>query len=132
MVAVLGPSGSGKTTLLRCIAVEAPTGGEIWKRVELLSSGERGILVPPEQRHFGMMFQSYAVWPHMTVFGNVAYPLGTRRLPKAEIEERVSASSASWGSRTSAMSTRERERRPAAARGARPLPRQGPEGDPFR
>ena len=75
MVAVLGPSGSGKTTLLRCIAgLETPTGGEIWSGGELLSSGEEGVLVPPEQRNFGMMFQSYAVWPHMTVFGNVAYP----------------------------------------------------------
>jgi len=90
MVAVLGPSGSGKTTLLRCIAgLEAPTGGEIWSGSELLSSGEAGVLVPPERRNFGMMFQSYAVWPHMTVFGNVAYPLRTRRLPTAEIEERV-------------------------------------------
>jgi iron(III) transport system ATP-binding protein len=90
MVAVLGPSGSGKTTLLRCIAgLETPTGGEIWNGGQLLSSGERGVLVPPEARNFGMMFQSYAVWPHMTVFGNVAYPLKVRRLPKAEIEERV-------------------------------------------
>ena len=90
MVAVLGPSGSGKTTLLRCIAgLETPTGGQVWSGGQLLSSGERGILVPPEKRNFGMMFQSYAVWPHMTVFGNVAYPLKVRRLPKAEIEERV-------------------------------------------
>ena len=90
LVAVLGPSGSGKTTLLRCIAgLETPTGGEIWSGGQLLSSGERGVLVPPEKRNFGMMFQSYAVWPHMTVFGNVAYPLKGRRLPKAEIEERV-------------------------------------------
>ena len=90
MVAVLGPSGSGKTTLLRCIAgLETPTGGEIWSGGQLLSSGERGVLVPPEKRNFGMMFQSYAVWPHMTVFGNVAYPLRVRRLPKAEVEERV-------------------------------------------
>ena len=66
-----------------------PDGREIWSGGQLLSSGERGVLVPPEKRNFGMMFQSYAVWPHMTVFGNVAYPLRGRRLPKAEIEERV-------------------------------------------
>jgi iron(III) transport system ATP-binding protein len=90
MVAVLGPSGSGKTTLLRCIAgLETPTGGEIWAGDQLLSSGERGVIVPPEKRNFGMMFQSYAVWPHMTVFGNVAYPLKVRGLPRAEIEQRV-------------------------------------------
>ena len=90
MVAVLGPSGSGKTTLLRCIAgLEAPTGGEIWSGDRLLSSGSRGIEVPPEKRNFGMMFQSYAVWPHMTVFGNVAYPLKIRGLSKSEIQDRV-------------------------------------------
>jgi iron(III) transport system ATP-binding protein len=90
MVAVLGPSGSGKTTLLRCIAgLETPTGGEIWKGSQLLSSGEKGIVVPPEKRQFGMMFQSYAVWPHMTVFANVAYPLKVRRFSKSRIEESV-------------------------------------------
>jgi iron(III) transport system ATP-binding protein len=90
MVTILGPSGSGKTTLLRCIAgLEAPTSGEIWRGTQLLSSGARGIVVPPERRNFGMMFQSYAVWPHMTVFENVAYPLHVRRLPKAEVEDRV-------------------------------------------
>ncbi len=90
MVAVLGPSGSGKTTLLRCIAgLETPTGGEIWSGDLLLSSGDRGVIVPPEKRNFGMMFQTYAVWPHMTVFGNVAYPLKVRGMGKAEIQERV-------------------------------------------
>ena len=90
MVAVLGPSGSGKTTLLRCIAgLETPTGGEIWSGGELLSSGPQGVVVPPEKRNFGMMFQSYAVWPHMTVFGNVAYPLRILGRPKAEVDERV-------------------------------------------
>jgi len=90
MVAVLGPSGSGKTTLLRCIAgLEAPTGGEIWNGQQLLSSGSRGIIVPPEKRHFGMMFQTYAVWPHMTVHGNVAYPLKVRGLSRSQIEDRV-------------------------------------------
>jgi len=90
MVVVLGPSGCGKTTLLRCIAgLEAPTGGEIYSRNRLISSGDRGVIVPPEKRTFGMMFQSYAVWPHMSVFQNVAYPLKLRRVSKAEIQERV-------------------------------------------
>ena len=90
MVTVLGPSGCGKTTLLRCIAgLEIPTGGEIWNEGRLLSSGARGIIVPPERRHFGMMFQSYAVWPHMSVFRNVAYPLRGRGWSKSRITERV-------------------------------------------
>lgn len=79
MITILGPSGCGKTTLLRCIAgLEAPTGGEIWAGARLLSSGDRGVIVPSNKRDFGMMFQSYAVWPHMTVFGNVSYPLRVR------------------------------------------------------
>jgi iron(III) transport system ATP-binding protein len=90
MVTVLGPSGCGKTTLLRCVAgLETPTAGEIWNGPKLLSSGERGVIVPPERRHFGMMFQSYAVWPHMSVFGNVAYALKGRGLSKASVNERV-------------------------------------------
>jgi iron(III) transport system ATP-binding protein len=90
MVTVLGPSGCGKTTLLRCIAgLETPSAGEIWSGGQLLSSGERGVIVPPERRQFGMMFQSYAVWPHMSVFGNVAYALKGRGWSRAEIEERV-------------------------------------------
>jgi iron(III) transport system ATP-binding protein len=92
MVTVLGPSGCGKTTLLRCIAgLEVPTDGEIWSGDRLLSSGSKGLLVPPERRGFGMMFQSYAVWPHMSVFENVAYSLKIKRVPKARIEERVSS-----------------------------------------
>lgn len=91
MVTILGPSGCGKTTLLRCIAgLEQPTGGEIWSGSRLLSSGKNGVIVPPERRDFGMMFQSYAVWPHMSVYGNVSYPLKLRRWSKAQIEARVS------------------------------------------
>src|SRR5690606_37180251 len=92
MVTVLGPSGCGKTTLLRCIAgLEVPTGGEIWSGSRLLSSGDKGLIVPPERRGFGMMFQSYAVWPHMSVFENVAYSLRIRRMSRDRIEERVSS-----------------------------------------
>jgi iron(III) transport system ATP-binding protein len=77
-VALLGPSGCGKTTLLRMVAgLEDPTDGEIW-------IGEKrvfgpGLSSPPEERGLGMVFQSYAVWPHMTVEQNVAYPLKLRR-----------------------------------------------------
>ncbi|MEK6710579.1 MAG: ABC transporter ATP-binding protein [Nitrospinota bacterium] len=92
-VTLLGPSGCGKTTTLRCIAgLEVPEGGEIRIGEELLTSGERGICVPPEQRRLGMVFQSYAVWPHMTVFENVAYGLRAQSVPKAEVGERVTRS----------------------------------------
>jgi iron(III) transport system ATP-binding protein len=73
-LSLLGPSGCGKTTTLRCLAgLERPTDGEI--RFDGTPVVARGVFVPPEQRHMGMVFQSYALWPHMTVFGNVAYPL---------------------------------------------------------
>lgn len=90
ILTLLGPSGCGKTTLLRCIAgLETPDSGEIFIGDELVWSKEQGISLPPEKRGIGMVFQSYAIWPHMTVFGNVAYPLEVRKTPKAEIEERV-------------------------------------------
>ncbi|TDE03117.1 ABC transporter ATP-binding protein [Jiangella asiatica] len=90
MVVILGPSGCGKTTLLRCVAgLETPTGGEIHSNGRVVSSARQGVQVPPERRGFGMMFQSYAVWPHMSVRRNVSYPLAVRRVPKAELTERV-------------------------------------------
>jgi len=83
-VTLLGPSGSGKTTTLMLIAgFEAPTSGEIRIR------GASVVRHPPEKRDIGMVFQSYALFPHMSVFGNVAYPLRTRRLPSTEVAERV-------------------------------------------
>ena len=87
-VTLLGPSGCGKTTMLRMIAgFEKPTAGEISIDGRAVSS-ER-TFVPPEKRDIGMVFQSYAVWPHMTVFDNVAYPLRIKKTPRQELERRV-------------------------------------------
>jgi iron(III) transport system ATP-binding protein len=89
---LLGLSGSGKTTLLRCVAgLEQPDGGEITISNTLVSSFERNFFIGPEERGLGMVFQSYAVWPHMTVFENVAFPLinGPHRLSSAAIKQKV-------------------------------------------
>ncbi|HDP80558.1 MAG TPA: ABC transporter ATP-binding protein [Spirochaetes bacterium] len=87
-VSLLGPSGCGKTTLLRLIAgLETPSAGEIVLGDTLLYGA--GVNISPEKRRFGMVFQSYAVWPHMTVFENVEYPLKVRRLDKKKRAERV-------------------------------------------
>jgi len=92
-VSLLGPSGCGKTTTLRCIAgFERPDGGRIAFGDEPLTDFDRGIFVPPNRRGFGMVFQSYAVWPHMTVIQNVGYPLQVQGgLSRKDIEERVHA-----------------------------------------
>jgi iron(III) transport system ATP-binding protein len=77
---LLGPSGCGKTTTLRSIAgLEQPTSGEIAVDGRVVYSSARGIFVAPNLRNFGMVFQSYAIWPHMNVFQNVAFPLEVRR-----------------------------------------------------
>ena len=90
IVTLLGPSGCGKSTTLRCIAgLEQPDRGEIFFGRRPLFSRARGIAVPPERRNVGMVFQSYAIWPHLTVFQNVAYPLQVRHLPPEQIAERV-------------------------------------------
>ncbi|HEX6512340.1 MAG TPA: ABC transporter ATP-binding protein [Chloroflexota bacterium] len=87
---LLGPSGCGKTTLLRLIAgLETPDAGEIFLGDRCLAAPSRGTFVPAEQREMGMVFQSYAIWPHMTVFENVAYPLKVRHLRRGEIRDRV-------------------------------------------
>ncbi len=91
-VVLLGPSGCGKTTTLRCVAgLERPDGGEIEIGGELVNSYEKGNFLPPEQRDIGMVFQSYAVWPHLNVFQNVALPLtdGRKRLPKNQVRDQV-------------------------------------------
>src|SRR5690242_18787833 len=76
IVVLLGPSGCGKTTTLRCVAgLEHPTAGRISIGGNVVSEPEQGTLVPPRLRNIGMVFQSYAVWPHMTVQQNVVYPL---------------------------------------------------------
>jgi iron(III) transport system ATP-binding protein len=89
---LLGPSGCGKTTTLRSIAgLEKPTGGEIRVGDRTVFSAAQGIFVAPNRRNFGMVFQSYAIWPHMNVFQNVAFPLevGRRRFSQAEKADRV-------------------------------------------
>jgi iron(III) transport system ATP-binding protein len=87
---LLGPSGCGKTTLLRCIVgLESPDEGEIVIGDEIVWSREKNIFVPPENRGLGMVFQTYAIWPHMNVFENVAYPLTTRKMAKDEVRLKV-------------------------------------------
>lgn len=87
-VSLLGPSGCGKTTTLRLIAgFEKPDAGEILLDGAPISSSS--FVLPPERRAMGMVFQTYAVWPHMTVYDNVAYGLRLRKVPQTEIKERV-------------------------------------------
>src|ERR671934_2739793 len=91
---LLGPSGCGKTTTLRCVAgLETPDRGEISIGGRMLFSSEKGVRVPANERGLGMVFQSYAIWPHMNVFQNVAFPLQVlsrrKRPPRSELRERV-------------------------------------------
>jgi iron(III) transport system ATP-binding protein len=89
---LLGPSGCGKTTTLRSIAgLERPNGGEISVNGVVVFSAKRGVFVPPNQRGFGMVFQSYAIWPHMDVFTNTAFPLqvAKKKLSRDEIDAKV-------------------------------------------
>ncbi len=87
---LLGPSGCGKTTTLRMIAgLEVPSDGEIYLGDRLVSSPAKKVFIPPEKRNIGMVFQNYAVWPHMTVFDNVAYPLKIKKMPRDEIRRKV-------------------------------------------
>jgi iron(III) transport system ATP-binding protein len=87
---LLGPSGCGKTTTLRMIAgFTSPTAGSILLDDKPIYSDEKGISLAPEQREMGMVFQSYAVWPHMNIFNNVAYPLKFKKLSRDETRKRV-------------------------------------------
>ena len=87
---LLGPSGCGKTTTLRMVAgLERPNEGRILFGNNVVNDAERNTCVPPHKRNIGMVFQSYAIWPHMTVFDNVAYPLRLRGLPKKDVQQKV-------------------------------------------
>ena len=87
---LLGPSGCGKTTALRCVAgLEQPSEGDIRIGDQIVASSQSLQFMPPYRRDIGMVFQSYALWPHMTVFSNVAYPLKARRKFTGRIEQRV-------------------------------------------
>lgn len=86
----LGPSGCGKSTLLRCIAgLEVPDTGSIYIGNNLVTSVSENLILPPERRNIGMVFQNYAVWPHMTVFQNIAYPLRIKKKSRDEIQGHV-------------------------------------------
>lgn len=90
---LLGPSGCGKTTTLRCVAgLEKPDAGEIEIGGNVVNSPGRGLYIPTEKRDIGMVFQSYAIWPHMSVFQNVAFPLlkGRKKIAKHLVAEKVS------------------------------------------
>ena len=92
VVSLLGPSGSGKTTLLRAVAgLEGPKRGRITIGENVVYDGAARAEIPAEERNLGLVFQSYALWPHKTVFENVAYPLKLRKTPGAEVRERVQA-----------------------------------------
>ena len=89
-VAMLGPSGCGKTTTLRMVAgFEDLDDGEIRVKDNLISSKREKFYLPPEHRNFGMVFQAFAVWPHLSIYENVAFPLRIRKLPKEEIAART-------------------------------------------
>jgi len=91
-VVLLGPSGCGKTTTLRCVAgLERPNGGSIEIEGAVVDSAEEDQFIPPEKRNIGMVFQSYAVWPHLNVYQNVSLPLtdGSRSVPKDQVSDRV-------------------------------------------
>ncbi len=92
MLVLLGPSGCGKTTTMRCIAgLDTPSRGRIDIGGSVVFDAATGTNVPVERRHVGMVFQSYAIWPHLSVFQNVAFPLEIQRVGKAETAERVHA-----------------------------------------
>jgi ABC-type Fe3+/spermidine/putrescine transport system ATPase subunit len=89
-VSLLGPSGCGKTTSLRCIAgLEEADDGLIRIGDTVVSTPAKGVLVPAHERQVGMVFQSYAIWPHMTVAENVAFPLTVRKVPAAQVSKQV-------------------------------------------
>ncbi len=87
---LLGPSGCGKTTLLRCVAgLEDPDGGEIFIGNKLVFSHAKGISVPSGKRDLGLVFQNYALWPHMKVDKNITFALEIQKMGKEEMQKRV-------------------------------------------
>lgn len=97
-IALLGPSGCGKTTLLRILAgFEEPSSGRLRIGTREMANAETGANLPPEERNIGFVFQSYALWPHMSVRRNVSYPLEIRRFSKAETARHTAAALASTG-----------------------------------
>lgn len=99
-IALLGPSGCGKTTLLRILAgFETPSSGRIRIGAREMANAETSAHLPPEERNIGFVFQSYALWPHMSVRRNVSYPLEIRRFTKAQIAEQTDAALNSTGLR---------------------------------
>lgn len=92
ILSFLGPSGCGKTTLLRCIAgLEVPDEGTVYIDNRVQTSISQGVLVPPYSREIGFVFQNYALWPHMTVYNNVAFGLKLRKVPEVEVRRKVEA-----------------------------------------
>jgi len=90
---LLGPSGCGKTTLLRCISgLEDPNEGEIYIGEKLIFSKKKGISLPPGQRDLGLVFQNYALWPHMNVYKNMTFALEIQKMSKDEMDKRVKQS----------------------------------------
>ncbi|TFH34021.1 MAG: ABC transporter ATP-binding protein, partial [Anaerolineales bacterium] len=87
---LLGPSGCGKTTLLRCIAgLEEPDGGEIYIGDKLVFAYDKGISMPPGKRELGLVFQNYALWPHMKVDKNITFALEIQKMSQEEMQKRV-------------------------------------------
>jgi len=121
-LALLGPSGCGKTTMLKCIAgLESAQSGSIEIGGQVVFDASRGINLPPEKRNLGIVFQSYAVWPHMTVAENVGFPLKVRNVPKAERTERVRrilevVGLTDWGERGATQLSGGQQQRVALAR----------------
>lgn len=90
ILCLVGPSGCGKTTLIRCLlGFNKPSGGEIWIGDRCVFSQVKRINMPPERRGVGVVFQDYAVWPHMTVLENVCYPMKKQKISKTEINKRA-------------------------------------------
>ncbi len=89
---LLGPSGCGKSTTLHCVAgLERPSAGRIVVGERVFVDSNRGTFLAPEERNLGMVFQSYALWPHMTIAGNLAFPLALRKVPRARQRQHIHA-----------------------------------------